>query len=135
MLAPKGLCGYHYWHTQRHRYKALLGIRKTKQGNSVSQSPFVTLSTSENGKCVYKRIGSIVCVMVTLMSTGSEQTASLGYLPTECRPPQTVIGYGYIQGTSVVGQTRVDSDGEVTIWCSQANCGAYFSGSVVFPVA
>lgn len=104
-------------------------------GESVSQSSLVTLKTSENGTCTYKRIGGIVCVMVTLMSTGSGKTAQMGYLPIGCRPPQNVIGYGYIQGTDVIGQTRVDTDGEVTIWCSQANRGAYFSGSVVFPVA
>ena len=95
----------------------------------------MTLSTSENGLCTYKKVGGIVCVAVTLMSTGQGQISSMGYLPIGCRPAQTIIGYGYIQGTSIVGQTRVDTDGEVTIWCSQANKGAYFSGSAVFAVA
>lgn len=95
----------------------------------------MTLAKSENGACIYKRVGSVVFVIVTLMSTGSGQVATLGYLPIGYRPPQPVVGYGYIQGTTVVGQTRVDTDGEVTIWCSQANRGAYFSGSLAFPVA
>lgn len=56
-----------------------------------------------------------------------------GVLPEGYRPKADTIGFGYIRGTSKLGQILVDANGQVVTWCEENN-SRYFSGSLCFIV-
>lgn len=99
--------------------------------DSVSPTAFTCLqgSIASGTYCAYTRIGHLVYVFMNDMpSMGTK-----GLLPKGYRPPNDIIGFGYIRGTDTSGQILVDSTGKVETWCNQNSTG-YFSGSVCFVV-
>lgn len=99
--------------------------------DSVSPTGFTCLqgSIASGTYCAYTRIGHLVYVFMNDMpSMGTK-----GILPEGYRPPNDIIGFGYVRGTNTSGQILVDNTGKVETWCNQNNTH-YFSGSVCFVV-
>lgn len=99
--------------------------------DSVSPTKFTCLqgSIASNRYCAYTRIGHLVCVLMNDMpSLGTK-----GVLPEGYRPNADTIGFGYIRGTSKIGQIFVDAMGKVDTWCEE-DSSRYFSGSLCFVV-
>lgn len=97
--------------------------------DSVSPTDVVCLqgSIASGTYCAYQRVGHLVYVFMNDMATGGVK----GVLPEECRPQSDVTGFGYVRGTSSIGQILINSAGEVSTWCNQKN-SRYFAGSVCF---
>ena len=54
-----------------------------------------------------------------------------GVLPEGYRPPNEVVGFGYIRGAHTSGQILVNKTGEISTWCNE-NSPRYFAGSICF---
>lgn len=105
----------------------LCGIR-----NSVSQKA-VYVYQKGSAYCRYTRIGNVIVVAADGLPVTANKLTTIAKVPLDLAPDKSMLGFGYVRGSTSVGQITVDKDGTVAIWCDKTSTG-YFAGSVVYSI-
>ena len=83
--------------------------------------------------CRYTRIGNVIVVAADGLPVTANKLTTIAKVPLDLAPDKSMLGFGYVRGSTSVGQITVDKDGTVAIWCDKTSTG-YFAGSVVYSI-
>ena len=87
---------------------------------------------SGSSVCAYRRNGATVTVVCDTLKVQANKELKIATMPEGLRPSIHSVGFGYQKGVSSIGQLAVSASGTVAAWCNTG--GAYFSGSVTYPL-